>query len=51
MTSAQIHSGTFACNRKKGKTTRYCAVGKHPPNAYLSLEPLKCILYTSRRSS
>ena len=39
MTSAQFHWGTFAGNRKKGKTTRYCAVGKHSPNAYFSLVP------------
>ena len=26
MTSAQFHWGAFAGNRKKGKTTRYCAV-------------------------
>ena len=42
MTSAQFHWGTFAGNRKKGKTTRYCAVGKHSPNAYFSLVP-NCI--------
>ena len=39
MTSAQFHWGTFAGNRKKGKMTRYCAVGKHSPNAYFSLVP------------
>ena len=39
MTSAQHHWGTFASNRKKGKTTQYCAVGKHSPTAYFSLVP------------
>ena len=39
MTSAQHHWGTFAGNRKKGKTTQYCAVGKHSPTAYFSLVP------------